>query len=106
RTFKSTEQSLDQQNGKDYRPTRLTVPIEGPTPFTDNPKSNRISFRWIFFVLIDGTYYLSDAPAISQFGNMAEAMNLGFVYPAGKYEYLVDKLKNTSMPQEFYKITD
>ena len=70
----------------------------------ENPKSNRIGFHWNFFVLINGVYYLSDAPAGSQFGNMAEAMKLGGVYPAAKYEYLVDKLKTTSMPEIFYKI--
>ena len=86
--------------GKEY--TMLFYRRECPV----DPKSNRIYFHWDFFVLLNGTYYLSDAPATSQFGNMAQAMKLGFVYPAGKYDDLAEELKATSMPKEFYTIKD
>ena len=68
----------------------------------ENPELNRISFRWQFVVFLNGSYHLSEAPAMSQFGNMVEAMKLGFVYPSGKYNYLREKLKETAMPEAFY----
>lgn len=85
-------------DGKKY--TILLYRREAP----ESPELNRISFRWQFVVFLNGTYHLSEAPAMSQFGNMAEAMKLGFVYPSGKYDCLSEKLKGTEMPHEFYNL--
>ena len=83
-------------DGKKY--TMLFYRREAP----ENPEQSRISFHWDFVVFSDGSYRLSDAPAGSQFGNMVEAMELGFVYPAGEYRALAETLKTTSMPEAFF----
>ncbi|MBN2684714.1 MAG: hypothetical protein JXR40_05500 [Pontiellaceae bacterium] len=70
----------------------------------ENPKSNRISFHWEYFVFLDGTYYQTYAPAGSQFGSMDKVMNLGTL--SQTYENFVDILKETSMPKEFYMLMD
>ncbi len=72
--------------------------------FPKNPQKHTISIQWESFVFLNGRYYLSFAPAGSQFAKVYESMGTGYIYPAGIYETLSKKLEPTNVPKHFYII--